>query len=109
MIDLAITEEPFQSCSNIKKKEKIKKKSSDDVEQMYMSSSKEIKINKQRKKNKKKVSHTVQISFETMITERKTIKKKNGLQKTSIAIITTSIAYSEGNPKQLTSQTLNIF
>ena len=26
MIDLAITEEPFQSCLNIKKKEKIKKK-----------------------------------------------------------------------------------
>ena len=44
-----------------------------------------------------------------MITERKTIKKKNGLQKTSIAIITTSIAYSEGNPKQLTAQNFEHF
>ena len=102
MIDLAITEEPFQSCSNVsKKKRKNQKKSTTTLSRCIYS--KEIKINKQRKKNKKKVSHTVQISFETIITERKTIKKKNGLQKTSIAIITTSIAYSEGNPKQLTT------
>ena len=51
MIDLAITEEPFQSCSNIsKKKRKNEKKSSDVVEQIVVKRQKSINREKRIKK-----------------------------------------------------------
>ena len=56
MIDLAITEEPFQSCSNVSKKKKKKsKKKQDDVEQMIVVK-RQKSINREKRIKKKLVT-----------------------------------------------------